>query len=93
MVFTLVEAADDVFALPGDRADASVWRRIFLNTGGMRHLLALLREGGGIDPSQVFMCNLCSLYCKLVGECTLGMSKTAQERPLVLFQEASTKYW
>lgn len=53
VVFTLVEAADDEYAFPGDRADASVWRRVFLRTGGMRRLLSLLQEGGGIDPSQV----------------------------------------
>lgn len=53
VVYTLVSAADDEYALPGDRADASVWRRVFLQTGGMRRLLSLLQEGGGMDPSRV----------------------------------------
>lgn len=56
MVVKLVGAADDVYALPGDRADANFWKNIFLRTGGMRHLLNLILEGGGIDPSQVQSC-------------------------------------
>ena len=53
MVFTLVEPATDKYALPGDRLDAAEWRRVFLETGGMRHLLDLLKQDSGIDPSQV----------------------------------------
>ena len=54
MVFTLVEPATDKYALPGDQLDASEWRRVFLETGGMRHLLDLLKQDSGIDPSQVY---------------------------------------
>lgn len=53
VVIDLVQAANDAYALPGDRADASRWKSIFLETGGMRHLLDLILDGGGIDPSQV----------------------------------------
>lgn len=59
MVYTLVEPAGDVYALPGDRMDASEWVRVFLQTGGMQHLLGLLGRDrdsdndNGIDPSQV----------------------------------------
>lgn len=52
-VFSLVEPAGDVYALPGDLMDANEWVRVFLQTGGMQHLLALLGRDGGIDPSQV----------------------------------------
>ncbi|CAB1113461.1 unnamed protein product [Ectocarpus sp. CCAP 1310/34] len=56
VVYTLVEPEGDVYALPGDRMDASEWVRVFLETGGMQHLLGLLgrdRDGdNGIDPSQ-----------------------------------------
>lgn len=53
VVFSLVETARDVYALPGDLMDANEWVRVFLQTGGMQHLLALLGRDGGIDPSQV----------------------------------------
>lgn len=53
VVFTLVEPAGDMYALPGDLIDANEWVRVFLRTGGMQHLLMLLRKDGGIDPSQV----------------------------------------
>lgn len=53
VVYTLVEPAVDAYALPGDRLDAGEWRRVFLETGGMRHLLSLLARDGGIDASQV----------------------------------------
>lgn len=55
VVFSLVEPAGDSHALPGDLMDANEWVRVFLQTGGMRHLLALLGRDAGIDPSQV-MC-------------------------------------
>lgn len=58
VVYHLVEAANDIYALPGDRADASRWKTVFLETGGMRHLLNLILEGGGIDPSQVHAVSL-----------------------------------
>ena len=58
VVFTLVEPATDKYALPGDRLDATEWRRVFLETGGMRHLLDLLKQDSGIDPSQV-LTDLC----------------------------------
>lgn len=49
------------YALPGDCLDAAEWRRVFLRTGGMRHLLSLLGRdngsgGNGIDPSLVGGC-------------------------------------
>lgn len=53
VVFSLVEPAGDMYALPGDLIDANEWVRVFLQTGGMQHLLALLGKDGGIDPSQV----------------------------------------
>lgn len=53
VVFSLVESAGDAYALPGDLMDANEWVRVFLQTGGMQHLLALLGRDGGIDPSQV----------------------------------------
>lgn len=53
VVYTLVESAADEYALQGDRLDASGWRRVFLRTGGMLHLLGLLLRDGGFDPSQV----------------------------------------
>lgn len=53
VVFSLVEPAGDMFALPGDLIDANEWVRVFLRTGGMQHLLILLGKDGGIDPSQV----------------------------------------
>ena len=53
MVYTLLEPAGGVYALPGDVSDSAEWRRVFLRTGGMRHLLSLLGGDGGIDPSLV----------------------------------------
>lgn len=53
VVFSLVESAGDPYALPGDLLDANEWVRVFLQTGGMQHLLALLGRDGSIDPSQV----------------------------------------
>lgn len=53
VVFSLVESAGDAYVLPGDLMDANEWVRVFLQTGGMQHLLALLGRDGGIDPSQV----------------------------------------
>lgn len=55
VVFSLVEPAGDMYALPGDLIDANEWVRVFLRTGGMQHLLILLGKDGGIDPSQVRM--------------------------------------
>lgn len=57
-MYTLVEPVGGHYALPGDRLDAAEWRRVFLRTGGMRHLLSLLGRdsgsgGSGIDPSLV----------------------------------------
>ena len=55
VVFSLIEPAGDAYALPGDRLDANEWVRVFLKTGGMQHLLALLGRDGSIDPSQVLL--------------------------------------
>lgn len=55
MVHALVEPAGNVYALPGDRSDAARWRQVFVESGGMRHLLALLGGDRGINPSQVLI--------------------------------------
>lgn len=64
VMFSLVEPAGDMYALPGDLIDANEWVRVFLRTGGMRHLLILLGKDGGIDPSQVacVISCLCSIW-------------------------------
>lgn len=53
MVYALVEPAGNIFALPGDRRDSARWRQVFVESGGMRHLLGLLGGDRGIDPAQV----------------------------------------
>lgn len=65
VVFSLVEPAGDMYALPGDLIDANEWVRVFLRTGGMQHLLILLGKDGGIDPSQVRIRSIRVRFCAI----------------------------
>ncbi|CAM9534532.1 unnamed protein product, partial [Ectocarpus sp. 8 AP-2014] len=80
VVYTLVEPAGDVYALPGDRMDASEWVRVFLQTGGMQHLLGLLgrdRDGdNGIDPSQSLHKACLAALLKLIAHFTTSRKAT-----------------
>eukprot|EP00903_Cladosiphon_okamuranus_P019913 g18301.t2 len=77
LVYTLVEPAGDVYALPGDLVDANEWERVFLRTGGMQHLLTLLREHGGIDPSQSLHKACLAALLKLVAHLTTSKKRAA----------------
>ncbi|CAM9482017.1 unnamed protein product [Scytosiphon promiscuus] len=80
VVYTLIEPAGDVCALPGDLVDANEWVRVFLRTGGMQHLLSLLGRDGGsgidIDPSQSMHKACLAALLKLIAHLTAS-SKTA----------------
>eukprot|EP00752_Nemacystus_decipiens_P004045 g3704.t1 len=77
VVFSLVEPAGDMYALPGDLIDANEWVRVFLRTGGMQHLLILLGKDGGIDPSQSLHKACLAALLKLVVHLTTSKKKAA----------------
>ncbi|CAM9113487.1 unnamed protein product [Discosporangium mesarthrocarpum] len=65
VVFTLVEAAENPYALPGDRVDAISWRKAFIVKGGVDFLLSLLQEGA-LDLSKGIHRACLALLLKLV---------------------------